>query len=166
MKTKFYKVAILLFAVSMSLMSCNSDERNAEKIVGTWTCVSSYDHFWRIIPTHPEYSSDYENTDERKSDVAVFKEDGTVETTSDKLLEYYVSKDEKDRYTYDWSILDDTLYIGRNNYGKYSWHIETLTKNKLVISREYEETSLEDVVSANENASVTKGEKRIREFKR
>ena len=164
MKTKFYKVAILLFAVSMSLMSCNSDERNAEKIVGTWTCVSSYDHRWHILPTHPEYSSDYENTDKRKSDVAVFKEDGTVETTSGELLRYSVSKDEKDRYTYDWSILDDTLYIG-NGYDKYSWHIETLTKNKLVISREYEKTWME-YLGESGYASVTDGEKRIREFKR
>lgn len=161
MKTKFYKVAILLFAVSMSLMSCNSDERNAEKIVGTWTCVSSYDHYWSILPTHPEYSSEYEYTDKRKSDVAVFKEDGTVETTSYNLLVYSVSKDEKDRYTYDWSILDDTLYIE----SFYSWHIETLTKNKLVISREYEKTYMTNI-SAYEYASVTEGEKRIREFKR
>lgn len=165
MKTRFYKVAILLFAVSMSLMSCNSDERNSEKIVGTWTCVSSYDHYWSILPTHPEYSSEYEYTDKRKSDVAVFKEDGTVETPSYNLLEYSVSKDEKDRYTYDWSILDDTLYIGRNNYGKYSWHIETLTKNKLVISREYEKTWME-YLGESGYASVTDGEKRIREFKR
>lgn len=163
MKTKFYKVAILLFAVSMSLMSCNSDERNAEKIVGTWTCVSSYDHYWSILSTLPEYSIDDENTDKRKSDVAVFKEDGTVETTSGELLRYYV--DEKDRYTYDWSILDDTLYIKRNGYDKYSWHIETLTKNKLVISREYEETYMQDLGEYG-YVSTTKGEKKIREFKR
>ena len=164
MKTNFYKVAILLFAVSMSLMSCNSDERNAEKIVGTWTCVSSYDHEWETWQTYSQSSWNKESSDDYKSAVVVFKEDGTVETPSYSygLFHEYIGKGEKDRNTYDWSILDDTLYIE----SFYSWYIETLTNNKLVISIEYEKTGPVYNYTVEGSDICTQGEKHTREFKR
>ncbi|MBR6310474.1 MAG: hypothetical protein IKR52_04670, partial [Paludibacteraceae bacterium] len=45
MKTGIKITSMLLcFVATISFLSCNSEERDAEKIIGKWVCVSSYDH--------------------------------------------------------------------------------------------------------------------------
>lgn len=113
MKTSFKNIALVLcFATVLVFTSCNSDESQREKIVGSWTCT--YDYI--------EYYSDIREN-RFKGDVIIFREDQTCLTNGSRVL-----TDNPKIEPVAWSIIDDSLYID----GK-KWYIEELTKNKLKV---------------------------------
>lgn len=116
----------------MPFTSCKSDERDSEKIVGTWTCVSDSRHHWgqhcdlngRNGEEHQIPFDDYDE-DLYKGEIVTFKEDGTFTSSASYSL-LLVS------YGGTWAIIDNQLFID----GSYVvWDIEQLSNSKLKLMK-------------------------------
>jgi hypothetical protein len=78
-KNKFKLIELLVcFVAALVMVSC--DKVDGAKIVGTWGCVHSYQHFWDT------YSGvlfrEYEDTDVYKGCVVNIKDDGSYSSVS------------------------------------------------------------------------------------
>lgn len=158
-------VLLLCFIVAMPFTSCNSDERDAEKIIGKWVCVSSYDHeyescVWSGDTVDPVCQNwDEESVDDYKAEFINFNEDGTYQSSCAILGTggHY----DNGMYYGKWSVLDDSLYIDD------VWFIDKLTKSKLKVV--INAVSVHESICINDATGegvCTYGDERIREFKK
>lgn len=84
MKNKFKTIGLLLcFAATSMIVSCNKDEVNTSKIVGTWGCISSYEHYWgiNVLDDGSPYPYDNEYLDQAIGAFLDLKDDATYTIT-------------------------------------------------------------------------------------
>lgn len=117
MKSKIKLMGLLMCFVATSMMvSCNKDDGNGAKIVGTWGCVHNYTHDWGTDYHGEDYDNEY--TDEFKGTVINFKEDGSY--TSSRRWYWYIDKDGT------WMIDGNSLILDGG-----ALDIKTLNNNNL-----------------------------------
>ena len=79
MKTNKFKLIGLLVCFIAALIMVSCDKVDGAKIVGTWGCVHSYEHFFGI---HNDDPFDYTDTDSYRGRVINIKDDGSYTSVS------------------------------------------------------------------------------------
>ena len=111
MKNKFKTMGLLMcFVATFMMVSCNKEEANEAKIVGTWGCVHSYAHIWGE-------NFDNEYTDYDRGNVVNFKEDGSYTSSIEWL---FFDKEGT------WMIDGNSLFLDR-----HAGEIQNLSNNAL-----------------------------------
>ena len=136
MKNKFKTIGLLLcFAATLMMVSCNKDEVNTSKIVGTWGCISSYEHYWGTDvwgdgSLHPY---DHESNDNAIGAFLDLKDDATYTITGPTGDIFYPTEG-------NWLVDGNSLILGGRKF-----EIQHLDNTSLKLYRSHSFIHIEGV---------------------